>query len=170
MLESHSTASPTPISAHAFRSYSANSPQAKARLIALALLADGRLDDRELDDLGRRGTFARLGLSREEFFQVLYDFCSDMATTPNREEHYLLSPQVLAGMLAEITEPVEQKMALRLIFDVIRSDGRLALGEARLFWNAVDAWQIGGPGCGRRFRPRRPTPAFARSCRRSKAH
>jgi len=150
----------------ALREYPSNSPQAKARLIALALLADGRLDDQELDDLSRRSAFAKLGLTREEFFQVLYDFCADVSTTPNREENYLITPEILTGLFAEITEPAEQKALLGLIFDVIRSDGRLARGEARLFWNAIDAWRL-APATnasnlrGKKLRRRQPALAFA---------
>jgi uncharacterized tellurite resistance protein B-like protein len=29
-----------------------------------------------------------------------------------------------------------------MMFDVIRSDGQLDEGEARLFWSALDAWQL----------------------------
>lgn len=148
------------------RFYSANSPQAKARLVALALLADGRLDDEELDDLGRRRTFAKLGLTREEFFQVLYDFCADVSTTPNREDNYLITPEILTGIFAEVTAPEERRAVLRLIFDVIRSDGRLALGEARLFWNAVDAWpqaltERSGSLRSKKLRRRQSSPVFA---------
>ena len=61
------------------RPYPANSPRAMARLVVLALLADGQLDERELAALERRGAFAALGISREDFVQVLYDFCADVA-------------------------------------------------------------------------------------------
>lgn len=150
--------------AQVLREYAPNSPQAKARLIALALLADGRLDDRELDGLSRRSTFTKLGLTREEFFQVLYELCADLSATPSRDESYLVTPEILAGSFAEITEPAEQKALLGLILDVIRSDGRLALGEARLFWNAIDAWQLAltaPPRSLRERRLRRRPSAFA---------
>ena len=48
------------------RPYPANSPRAMARLVVLALLADGQLDERELAALERRGAFAALGISRED--------------------------------------------------------------------------------------------------------
>ena len=124
------------------RKYAPNSPQAKARLIALALLADGRLDDKELDDLSRRSAFATLGLAREDFFQVLYDFCADISRMPNRDDNYVVTPEELNRLFAEITDQEQRKNLLHLIFNVIRSDGRLALGEARLFWGAMDAWQL----------------------------
>ena len=45
------------------------------------------------------------------------------------------------GLLSEISDPDDRKALLKLIFDVIRSDGRLAIGEARLFWNAAEKIQ-----------------------------
>jgi len=128
--------------APSLRSYPADSPRAKARLIVLALFADGRVDGAELDALTRRGAFAELGITRDDFFEVLYDFCIDVAQLPNGSGHYLVAPAVLESLFAELRAPQERQALLRLIFDVIRSDGHLADGEARLFWNALDAWKL----------------------------
>lgn len=124
------------------RAYPTDSPRAKARLIVLALFADGRVDSAELDSLNRRDAFATLGISREDFFEVLYDFCADLVGLPSGSGSYLLSPAVLETLFAEIRSPAEQRKLLRLMLDVIRSDGHLAEGEARLFWNALDAWNL----------------------------
>ena len=124
------------------RDYVPDSPQAKARLIVLAMLADGRLDEAELDSLDRDGTLAALGLDRDAFFTVLYDFCADVEDLPRGDGDYLLAPAVLRKMLAEVSRSDDRQTLLRLIFDVIRSDGRLARGEAALFWQAVDTWNF----------------------------
>lgn len=147
------------------RAYPTDSPRAKARLVVLALLADGRIDAAELDSLNRRDAFATLGLTREVFFQVLYDFCADLVELPSGSGSYLVSPAVLAGLFAEIGTLEERRKLMRLIFDVIRSDGHLAEGEARLFWNALDAWslrlndgaetRVREPATGQRARPRK---------------
>lgn len=124
------------------RTYPVDSPRAKARLIILALLADGRLDAVELESLSRRKTFEQLQISREDFFQVFHDFCEDVAGMPSDSSSYLISPPVLDNLLGEIRSVDERPILMRLIFDVIRSDGRVAEGEARLFWNALDAWDM----------------------------
>ena len=124
------------------RGYPVDSPRAKARLIVLALLADGKLDADELEGLRRRGAFRELGIAQENFYEVLYDFCSDVTRVPAGTGNYLLSPELLEGLFAEVQDPVQRRILLHLIFDVIRSDGHLAVGEARLFWNAIDAWQL----------------------------
>jgi uncharacterized tellurite resistance protein B-like protein len=124
------------------RSYPTDSPRAKARLVAMALLADGRLDAAELDALAARGIFKELGLTRDDFFQVLYDFCADVAELPSGRGQHLLTPAIQESLLAEVDNVEERQRLLGLIFDVIRSDGHLADGEARLFWNALDAWNL----------------------------
>lgn len=124
------------------RAYPVDSPRAKARLIVLALFADGRVDAAELDSLTRRGAFASLGITREDFFEVLYDFCADAAGLPAGSGNYLMSSALLETLFAEVRAIEQRQKLLRLIFDVIRSDGHLADSEARLFWNALDAWRL----------------------------
>jgi hypothetical protein len=124
------------------RAYASNSPRAKARLVVLAMLADGRLDDAELESLTRHGTFAELGIAREDFFEVLYDFCADVENLPNGSGRYLLSPAILEQLFGEINGAAERQTLLRQIFDMIRSDGHLADSEADLFWHAVDTWKL----------------------------
>lgn len=169
MKKLHRTDSPMAMQSanRTFREYAPNSPEARARLIALALFADGRLDDKELSALGRSHVYARLGLSREAFFQVLYDFCSDLSATRDCDDNYLVTPEMMAGLFAEMTDPSERTALLGMIFDVIRSDGHLATREASFFWNAVDAWQLGPTQAprqlwGRKLRRRPPAFAIAR--------
>ena len=126
----------------ALRAYLPNSPRAKARLVVLAMLADGRLDDAELESLTKHGTFAQLGIARDVFFEVLYDFCADVENLPNGGGEYLISPVVIEQLFGEIDGVAERQTLLRQIFNMIRSDGHLSEGEADLFWHAVDTWKF----------------------------
>jgi hypothetical protein len=124
------------------RIYPTDSPRAKARLIVLALLADGRVDAAELDGLAKYQAFEELGISRNDFFQVLYDFCADAGRLPEGSGNYLMSPELLDNLFAEVCSTGERQKLIRLVFDVIRSDGHLAESEARLFWKALDTWRL----------------------------
>jgi hypothetical protein len=131
-----------PAPTHPLRAYAPDSPRAKARLIVLALLADGRLDERELETLDRRGVFAALGITREDFVQVLYDFCGDVAERlPVGTGSYRLSPAALAGLFDEVTDAAGRDTLLKLIFAVISSDGQLSDAEENVYWSAIDAWK-----------------------------
>lgn len=141
-IQSREMLAPHTAAGQPLREYPANSPRAKARLLALAMLADGRLDDAELESLGKNDIFAELGIAREDFFEVFYDFCADVENLPKGSGNYLLSPAVLDQLFGEINRSAERHMLLRQIFDIIRSDGHLADSEADLFWRAVDTWKF----------------------------
>ncbi len=126
----------------ALRAYAPNSPRAKARLVVLAMLADGRVDDAELESLTKHDVFSRVGIAREDFFEVLYDFCADVEKLPRGNGDYLLSPVVLEQLFGEIDSAADRQTLLRQIFDVIRSDGHLADSEVDLFWHAIDTWKF----------------------------
>lgn len=124
------------------RPYPVDSPRAKARLLVLAMIADGKLDGAELETLVARGAFAELGISRDDFLAVLYDFGADLAGLPNSGFDVAISPRIVRSLLAEVRDDSQKLAMLRLIFDVIRSDGKLAPAEAHLFWSALDAWSL----------------------------
>lgn len=144
-IQARETLAPRLSPSHSLRAYPANSPRARARLLVLALLADGRLDKREFEALDARDVYAALGLSREDFIAVLFDFCDDASCLPNRGGSYLLSPTTLDGLFAEVDRPDVRKALMRDIFAIICSDGALSEGEERLFWKAVDSWNLGRP-------------------------
>lgn len=124
------------------RPYPVNSARAKARLLILAMIADGRIDAAELDTLMTGGAFAELGITRADFLDVLYEFGADLAGLPSSGFEVAISPRVAQSLLAEISDDTQKLAVLRLIFNVIRSDGELAPAEAKLFWNALDAWSL----------------------------
>ena len=152
-MQARETFPPIKYAGRPLRMYPVDSPRAKARIIVVAQFADGRVDAVELSSLARRGVFAELGLTGEDFFQVLYDFCADAAGLPEGRGNYLMSPALLETMFDEVSDTGERQKLVRLIFDVIRSDGHLAEGEARLFWKALDSWRLRLDD-GIEFRPR----------------
>ncbi len=142
-LQAREMLSPHTAPTHALRAYPTDSPRAKARLIALALLADGRLDISELEALGRHGMFSALGIDREDFFQVLFDFCSDIVRLPIGAGDYVLPPETVTGLFSEIRNRQDRRILLEMIAAVIGSDGVLADGEEKLFREAVRHWRVG---------------------------
>lgn len=135
---------------HPLRAYAINSPRAQARLVVLALLADGRLDEREIDALERRGILADLGIARAAFIEVLSDFCSDVAgQLPVSGGDYQLTRKALGGMLDEVSDRTVRKKLLRHMLALIRSDGHFSDAEETLIRSTIDYWQPrragGGP-------------------------
>lgn len=136
---------------HPLRAYAINSPRAKARLVVLALLADGRLDEREMAALDKRGVFADLSITRENFVQVLYDFCGDVAgQLPVGAGGYKLTPKTLAGLFDEVSDHEAREKLLRHMLAVISSDGHLSDAEEGLFRSAIEHWKPGVGNISRR--------------------
>lgn len=137
-------------SRHPLRAYATNSPRAQARLVVLALLADGRLDEREIDALDRRGILADLGIARSAFVEVLSDFCSDVAgRLPVSGDGYQITPMALGGMLDEVSDRTVRDKLLRHMLVVIRSDGHLSTAEKNLIYSTMEHWQLPREGGGR---------------------
>lgn len=141
-MQAHEICTPYKNDNQVLRAYAENSPRAKARLLALSMLVDGHLDDAELANLSKEGTLAKLGVSREVFNEVLFDFCNEVRSLPSDSSSYLLTPAVLGQLFGEVICAAERKELLRLIFDMIRSDGHLADSECELFWHAIDLWKF----------------------------
>lgn len=141
---------------HPLRDYPLGSPRAKARLVALALLADGRLEDGEIETLDRSGALVRLGISRSDLFEVMADFCADLLRLPAGKGNALLTPAMLAGLFAEVENGEDRTMLLQLIFELAHSDGIITGNEENLLRHAIENWVASsGNGTGRhRYRNR----------------
>ena len=126
------------------RHYPSDSPQAMARLVVLALLADGIIDTRELDLLDDRGTIASLGLDSTSFDDVFYGFCADMLRTGQRmtSERLDLDENTIDRMLDEVRNPLLQKKTLRAMMDIVHADRHLAGGEAALIARVLKRWAL----------------------------
>ena len=149
------------------RSYPTNSPAAIARLIAMAMLADGRLDNREIDWINHHDTAAMVGVDRETLIQVLLDCCRDVITEAEQERVFLLEEARLARLADDLTDPALRKVALSAMLIIAKADGTVSEGEP--LRTALSA-----PSCAAASMPRaRPetmhSPCSARACAISRA-
>lgn len=126
------------------RTYQIDSPQAKARIVAVALLADGSLDRSELALLDRDAIVESLGMAPEEFDDVIHEFCSDILRYAVRDdcEEPEIDPQAIDAMLDEIRDRDLQKRLLRTIYRIVHADRSLSAGEAVLAAQAMERWGI----------------------------
>lgn len=144
------------------RHYPANSPQAAARILALALLADGAIDPSELHSLRQARLLERLGMSERQFDEVIRVLCEDLLLYAGRSSSGQLEigREALRQVLGELTLPRLQRRVLQTVLDIVNADGCLAGGEAVLVSLAVECWDFGPhetlrvtPQPGRRWPP-----------------
>jgi uncharacterized tellurite resistance protein B-like protein len=126
------------------RSYPRNSPQAAARIVALALLADGNLCRSELEALERHGARAQLGLSPAELHTVVHDLCQDLLAASDLSwgGSSQVDPRTLAGLMAEVQDPDLQLKVLKLCVAVVETDDHVAEGESAVLAAALTQWGL----------------------------
>ena len=125
------------------RTYPTNSPEAAARIIALAMLADGHLCKSELDMLERVGAHSQLGLTPKQLHHVLHTLCEDLLATSHGdwESACRVSAETFGAVMAEVTDADLRAKVLRLCAVVIAADEQVTENESRLLAAAIEQWR-----------------------------
>ncbi len=126
------------------RTYPNNSPQAAARIIALAMLADGHLCKTELDALDSIDIHKQLGLSTGELHAIVHGLCEDLLASSQGdwEAACRIDPGTLAALLAEIDDATLRVKVWRLCLTVFAADEHLADGETVILNAVVARWGL----------------------------
>jgi uncharacterized membrane protein YebE (DUF533 family) len=126
------------------RHYPTNSPEALARVVAIAMMADGAIDSSELKSLERHDIFNRLGLDHDRFDQVFYEYYEDLLSCAHRlpSGQFELDAVNVGLLLDEVRDPLLQKKALRAMLDIVNADRCLTGREAGLIAQALKHWGI----------------------------
>lgn len=123
------------------RQYLRNSPEAVSRLVAMAIMTDARVDDRELDALDRMNFYGSVGINKWTFGDVLADFCDDLVRLADRRGRIrLLDQRRIDQLLEEVDDPVLRATTVALITNILRSDGRVARTEAAFLNYLLERW------------------------------
>ncbi len=126
------------------RTLPCNSPQAAARIVALAVLADRDIGKTELDLLDRLAVHEQLGLDRQAFHTVLDNLCEDLVSSEQLQwaDACPVDDRTLAGLLGEIDDPLLRRKLLRLCIEIAEIDGHVAEGESIVLTAAVEHWGL----------------------------
>ncbi|MCB1915600.1 MAG: TerB family tellurite resistance protein [Rhodocyclaceae bacterium] len=124
------------------RSYPPDSPKALARLVAMAVVADGELDNCEIDRLRELNIFSMLGIESEGFYQVLLELCRDLAVGGSGQHVALLSSERLEQLAADVTEPKLRKLVLSAMLVTAKADGEVSGGEQTLLRFLIEKWAL----------------------------
>lgn len=119
-----------------------NSAEAVGRVIALAIMADGRLTDAELDALDRHGIAAAAGLSRDALIRIIVDHCRELLDQNEEQRVRLMEPARIAEMLALVDDPAKRLLVCRAIVVLSKADGRISRPEQALLGHLLATWNI----------------------------
>lgn len=131
------------------RSYLHNSPQAAARIVALSMIADGHLSQREVLALESLEIHRQLDLAPAGLHDVLQALCEDLLICANDcwSNVCRIDAGTLAQLLAEVGDPLLQSKVLELCVRTVEADGHITEGESRLVGAAAAAyWGAHGRG------------------------
>jgi uncharacterized tellurite resistance protein B-like protein len=122
------------------RSYPLNSPQAAARIVALALISDGHVDKRELNALDRIAAHEQLGMARDEMHAVVQTLCEDLMLAAQLcwDSAWRLDAAAMAELMAEVDDPVLWRKLMQVCESVIDADGHVSDGELTVIRAAAE--------------------------------
>jgi hypothetical protein len=125
------------------QSFPTDSPQAMARVLVLALIADTELSAREVQALEELDAFTRLGLSRAEFGQLAREFCAQLSRRMGANTSLRLSdPELFDEVLADVEHRGLRLLVCRLVAGVISADGRMRGAERQLYLHILARWGL----------------------------
>lgn len=122
------------------RWYGPNSPRARGRLVAVAMLADGQLTTAEMREISAGAAARMIGLERVQFMEVLFDLCEDIEKQLLPNGRTLLDQRIVDQFLSEISDPSIQRSTLNALRAVVACDGDIHPAEADFFGCAAEAW------------------------------
>lgn len=117
--------------------------EAAARVLAVMVAANGRIDARELEALDELEAFARLGVPQERFV-VLARECLDEIGSGLGECSWLRAREMvyLDRLLDAVTDPAQRLLLCRLAAAVVTADGRVTNDERLVFDHVLARWRI----------------------------
>lgn len=124
------------------RTYPRNSPQAAARIVALAITADGHVCSSEERLLEKLNIAGELGLAPAQFAQIVQTLCEDRSVAQMSLAPPMGQPDaiMLDTLIGEIDDPALRRKVIRLCVAVAVADDYLADGEIALLAAVLNAW------------------------------
>jgi hypothetical protein len=126
------------------RNYRRNSPEAAARIVALATLSDGNVCQTELDALQLAGLYEKLGVTPAQWQKVMQNLCEDLLA--GAATHWsgtcAVDPDTMRSLMNEIDDPVMQVEVVELCAAVIDADEHLSDGECIVLEAAAEHWKL----------------------------
>jgi len=114
-----------------------------AELVALTLLADGVLANREIDALDRHDIPKLLGVSRDQLIQAIVDHCRKSLQRPERIDPVrLIDIERFETMLDRIVDPALRETVCRAMLVLSKADGVICQPEQTLLRDVLTRWAI----------------------------
>jgi hypothetical protein len=126
------------------RHYPQNSPQASARILSLAALADGHLCKVEIDVMDGLAVHEQLGMERAELHGVMHTFCEDLLATSHGhwEDACRIDDRTISEIMSEVDDPALRLKLLQMCAAIVEAGQHVAEGESLVLKAAVEHWGL----------------------------
>lgn len=124
------------------RPYARNGASAAARIVALALIANGRIKAVEMAALEALKAHEALGLSRAQWHAVIDELCADLLRATDDAGDCAIDSAMLERVLAEVDDPQLQRVVLRLCAAAVHADRMVDDGESFVLLAALERWAV----------------------------
>ena len=122
--------------------YPGNSSHAAGRIVALALIANGEVKPCEWAELKSMQVHDQLGLTREEWHDVVGDLYFELASSAKTLADCLADVRMIERLLDDIDDVMLRRRVLQLCMAVINADRQVDEGESAVLRAAVERWEL----------------------------
>jgi hypothetical protein len=125
------------------KNYTPNSPEAMARILAMMIVTDAHIDDREIAILDRLDAYTILGLTRNEFMRVSQDYCTQLVKEAEEQgETPILDADRADAVIDCVDVPSRRLIVARLLLAILAADQQQRESELVLYAHILDRWNI----------------------------
>jgi len=125
------------------KTYLKDSPQAMARVLAMTMIADAKLDDRELEIMDRLHLYDVLGLTKAEFSRVVKEYCEEVVATGSPQGKVDLLDRARIDAIADhVQEPARRMDVAQMMLNIVKADGALHQAELALLRYIMARWNL----------------------------
>lgn len=125
------------------KTYPANSPEAMARILAMTMIADARLDDRELEIMDRLRLYDVLGIDKAEFSKVVKDYCDDLVAAGASDGRIdLMDRDRIHSVVDLVDDPAKRDDVASMVLNIVKADGDFHEAELTLFRYILSRWKL----------------------------
>ena len=125
------------------KEYKQNSPEAMARILAMLMVADGSMDDRELELLDKLNIYGILEIDRKKFIEVLHAYCNDLSDSADADGTvHLVDRARIDELLDCVDEPKKRLLLCAMALDMSKADAEFSELEMAIFTHMLDRWHL----------------------------
>jgi uncharacterized tellurite resistance protein B-like protein len=123
------------------KDYPKNSPEAISRILAMMIITDASLDDREIEVMDELRIFDIIGITRSGFSQVVQDYCSELLAGGARDGRIRLVDKARIDEIIDLVDDPRKRVdTCGMILNIANADGKIHDTELAVFGYILERW------------------------------